>query len=321
MVRRKSGDETWHRLKDWTKGSKEAERLASQVLRYEDFKLLDPSHPLGGPDQGKDLICYNGETEFLIAVSFSKNELSWSKVKQKFKNDFDKLSGQKGFVFFTNQEITVKKREELKKIDKKTEIEIYHLERISQVLNSPSCYGIRLEFLDIEMTKEEQISFINSRDSVLHEISNRIEDVIEENKGSSIPTEELREFQNILNQITGFSSHSFGAGLYNEGHVSKLRVPLNEIKEFKKVLQSIAGNNNINSASIWGNPIDRLTVPINQLKEFQKILEEIIGPRGQHNSMSFLNDHPINRLNVPLQQLKEYEKRLDRIIEKKKELE
>lgn len=316
MGRRNSGDETWHRLKGWTKGSKEAERLASQTLRYEGFKFLDPSHPLGGPDQGKDIICHKNDKTFLIAVTFSKNELSWSKLKKKFIEDLKKLTEQQGFIFFTNQEITVAKREELKKIEDEIEIDIYHLERISQALNSPPCYGARLEFLDIDMTKEEQISFISSRDEVLHEINDRINEVIKESK-NNIPTEELREFQNILNQITGFSHTSYVsvAGLSEQGHVSKLQVPLDELKEFKNILQSIAGSN-IYTRAIFGDPISRLHVPLSQLKEFKEILTSIVGEGsiGVYHSFGL---NQINKLQVPLQQLKEYEETLDRIIEKK----
>lgn len=37
--------------------------------------------------------------------------------------------------------------------------EVYHLERIRQLLDDPRGYGIRLEFLEIEMSVEEQLSF------------------------------------------------------------------------------------------------------------------------------------------------------------------
>ena len=49
-------DETWHRLREWTAGSAAAERLAAQVLLADGYTSVDPSHPLGGPDGGKDLL-------------------------------------------------------------------------------------------------------------------------------------------------------------------------------------------------------------------------------------------------------------------------
>lgn len=39
------------------------------------------------------------------------------------------------------------------------DVQIYHLERFATMLNSPANYGIRMEFLEIEMNKEEQLAF------------------------------------------------------------------------------------------------------------------------------------------------------------------
>ncbi|MCI2254094.1 hypothetical protein L2D08_06925 [Domibacillus sp. PGB-M46] len=55
--RRINGDETWNRLREWTKGQTAAERLAGHILNSEGFESIDPSHPLGGPDGIKDIIC------------------------------------------------------------------------------------------------------------------------------------------------------------------------------------------------------------------------------------------------------------------------
>ena len=50
------------------------------------------------------------------------------------------------------------------------DVQIYHLERIASLLNTPSFYGIRMEFLDIEMSKEEQLSFFADQDQRLARI-------------------------------------------------------------------------------------------------------------------------------------------------------
>src|ERR1700688_670437 len=47
-------DETWHRLREWTAGSAVSERLAAQILLAERFTGVDPAHPLGAPDGGRD---------------------------------------------------------------------------------------------------------------------------------------------------------------------------------------------------------------------------------------------------------------------------
>ena len=43
-------DETWHRLRESTKGQPPSERLAAQILINEGFTDVDQSHPLGGRD-------------------------------------------------------------------------------------------------------------------------------------------------------------------------------------------------------------------------------------------------------------------------------
>ncbi len=78
-------------------------------------------------------------------------------------------------VFVTNQELNLGERRELKKLGKPNTIEIYHLERIANILDTPENYGIRLEFLDIELTKEEQLSFIATRDQKMFQLSEKLE--------------------------------------------------------------------------------------------------------------------------------------------------
>ena len=57
MARQKDGRETWNRLLKWDKGQAPSERLTSLILESEDYKSIDPSHPLGGKDGLKDIIC------------------------------------------------------------------------------------------------------------------------------------------------------------------------------------------------------------------------------------------------------------------------
>ena len=59
--RRLNGEETWYRLREWTKGQAPAERLGGNILYSEGFVSIDPSHPLGGPDGIKDLKCIKDE--------------------------------------------------------------------------------------------------------------------------------------------------------------------------------------------------------------------------------------------------------------------
>lgn len=51
------------------------------------------------------------------------------------------------------------------------------MERISNYLNTPKAYGIRMEFLDIDMTKEEQLSYFESYGRKIERIEKTINDL------------------------------------------------------------------------------------------------------------------------------------------------
>jgi len=65
-------DETWHRLREWTKGQTPSERPAAQILMRDGFSDLDPSHPLGGRDGGKDALATKGGVPFAMAVNAAR---------------------------------------------------------------------------------------------------------------------------------------------------------------------------------------------------------------------------------------------------------
>jgi len=159
-MRRDEGKEVWHRLLEWDRGQTPAERLSSLILRGEGFGAIDPSHPLGGRDGLKDLtLSYAGE-KWIAGVYFPRGQQSFNEIKQKFEHDIKgvKVSASSGFAFITNQELRLAERKELIDLYPEIDVDIFHLERIASILNSPQNYGIRLEFLDIDMTKEEQLA-------------------------------------------------------------------------------------------------------------------------------------------------------------------
>lgn len=180
MVRRTRGEETWHRLKEWDRGTAPSERLAALLLQVEGFQSVDPSHPLGGPDGLKDLLCDNKNKSWVVGVYFPRGEVKFSKIKKKFTEDIKgvKANHADGFIFITNQELSLAEREKLLEFANKIEIELFHLEKISAILNSTACYGIRLDFLDIEMTKEEQLAFIAHRDAGLIRIEKKQNEIL-----------------------------------------------------------------------------------------------------------------------------------------------
>jgi hypothetical protein len=171
MARQTEGNETWKTLGEWVKQSAASERLAGLILLNDGFSSVDPSHPLGGPDGIKDIVCIKDGMKWVAGSYFPRGQKSLSDIKEKFLSDSRGKEANQvdAFAFVTNQELKLSEREELQSEVNFT-VEIYHLERISLLLNSPSLYGVRLEFLDIEMSKEEQLAFIADRDKLINDI-------------------------------------------------------------------------------------------------------------------------------------------------------
>lgn len=319
--RQYSGDETTETLANWIKDQKAAERLAGSVLHLDNFTDVDPSHPLGGRDGTKDLMCKKGDKEFIVAAYFPRAKQSFSKISKKFQEDSVGISknNANGFVFFTNQKLTLGERAKLKKTLPKTDIEIYHLERISSILNSPVGYGVRLEFLDIELTKTEQLSYFAHKDKEFKIIQNNLADLlIVLNQTGSLPnitTDKLKEFKETLETIVGDKNSFF---VYGNSMIDKLHVPLKELKEFQEVLSDLTSSEGgwlFNSYQI--SPLQKLNVPLKELEEFKDTLYEIVG----EDSWKFSMNSPINKLSVPLKELEQYNETLDETLEKLKEIE
>ena len=169
--RRSNGEETRYRLIDWTGGQAPAERLSSHILSVEGYTSIDPSHPFGGRDGKKDMICNKNGMRWIGACYFPKRTKTFKQIKDKFLDDLNGITKNRvdGMVFITNQEITISKRRELEGLTK-FNVDIFHLERIVNILNSPHSYGARQEFLDINMTEEEKVSSLYSYQEQIKEL-------------------------------------------------------------------------------------------------------------------------------------------------------
>lgn len=145
-------DETWHRLREWTSGQTPSERLAAQILIHEGYTSLDPSHPLGGPDTGKDAICQKEGSRCLMAVYFPRGQQSFVAIERKFLGDLHSASKHTPviFAFVTNQELTLSERQNLINSALPIQAELYHLEKITTILDSPGMSTIRKQFLGID---------------------------------------------------------------------------------------------------------------------------------------------------------------------------
>ena len=168
-MRMSEGRETFNRLLNWDRGQAPAERLAAIILSKEGFNGVDPSHPLGGKDGLKDMTLSSDGKRWIGAVYFPRGQQSFPDIKKKFAHDLDgvKANNAEGLAFVTNQELRLGERKILTELMPEVDVQIYHLERIASLLNTPSFYGIRMEFLDIEMSKEEQLSFFADQDQRL----------------------------------------------------------------------------------------------------------------------------------------------------------
>jgi hypothetical protein len=89
--RSSDGDEIWRRLLYWTKEQKASERLAASILENEKYSV-DPSHPLGGKDGGKDLICLRDGLKLIGAAYFPRGQQSFTDIKKKFRGDLQGVS-------------------------------------------------------------------------------------------------------------------------------------------------------------------------------------------------------------------------------------
>jgi tetratricopeptide (TPR) repeat protein len=86
------------------------------VLFDDGFTSLDPSHPLGGRDGGKDAIAWRSGEKWVMAVYFPRGRRPLREIKEKLVADFAGVAENRadGLAFVTNQELSLSERSELK---------------------------------------------------------------------------------------------------------------------------------------------------------------------------------------------------------------
>ena len=155
----------------WAHGSAQAERFAAAVLGVIGYTEIKPQAPRGGPDGKKDILASKNGISYCCAVYFPSTPKDFKDIGAKFKGDLEGVSanGCNGFIFFTNQHISIgnknKLRAEALENDEVAFCEIVDLEQTAAFLENPTAYGIRLRFLGVTMTREEQIAFIEASNS------------------------------------------------------------------------------------------------------------------------------------------------------------
>lgn len=143
-----------------------SERLAAGILSVEGYDDIDPQAPLGGPDDGKDILCAKAGRTYVAACYFPNTQQTFAAIKSKFESDLESSTKHSpyGIVFITNQALTLGQRNELERLalENGRRTVLYHLERLRVLLDSPIGYGLRLQFLQIAMSESDQIAFFEA---------------------------------------------------------------------------------------------------------------------------------------------------------------
>ena len=132
------------------------ERMCADILNALGCQKVEPMAPAGGPDGGKDIVFYEGETKCAVFVTLRKD------IGKKFDEDSQKLNIQDGFdkiVLFSNQNITRKQKEDFFRLTNGKGIhflEIYDLERLRSLLDA-SLKSVRKKYLHIDDEISEKI--------------------------------------------------------------------------------------------------------------------------------------------------------------------
>lgn len=162
-------DETHKRLLDWSYGQPPSERLAAQILDAEGYRDIDPSHPLGGPDGGRDGECARGGEKGVWAVYFPRGQQSLADIHGKLKADFDAAAKHEPefLAFVTNQELRLAERKALRALGGDIEIVLLHLERVAGILDRPHMASVREQFLCIPAIKQSPPARLKIRVSIV----------------------------------------------------------------------------------------------------------------------------------------------------------
>lgn len=147
-------DETWHWLLWWTKGRTPSERMAGHIIADAGFDNVEPTHPLGGPDDGADATCTKDGKPAVMAAYFPLGPKTFTQVKNKLASDIQAAKdGDRDFsllAFVTNQKLTEGQRKQLRALGgDDIEVELFDLERCTHILDLPHMAEHKQRYLDI----------------------------------------------------------------------------------------------------------------------------------------------------------------------------
>jgi hypothetical protein len=164
---------TEERLRTWLDSNQvQRERLCLAILSLDpSYTDVRPRRPKGGPDGSRDIEATVREGLPVWGAVGFRNQASDSPedkrtIRAKFVSDLDAALTEnpdlKGFIFFTNVDLTPSEVDELKGCAREKglhHVDIYYRERLRMVLDSPEGLAFRYQYLEIPMSPEEQASF------------------------------------------------------------------------------------------------------------------------------------------------------------------
>lgn len=117
------------------------------------------------------------DQRWLMAVYFPRGQKTFSDIKRKLLDDLSGVASNDAdaLAFVTNQELTLGQREDLKKAAKPVPVELYHLERITTVLDKPEMAGVRKQFLGIDFSEASLHQEVESLKSEAAQAQMRLE--------------------------------------------------------------------------------------------------------------------------------------------------
>jgi hypothetical protein len=172
-----------------------------------------PRRPKGGPDGARDVeAIHEGKTLVWGAVGFRNggglDEVARRDAEEKFKSDLDNALKEnpslEGFVFFTNVDLTPTRKENLTKYAQAKNIkiiDIFDLELLRHVLDSPEGLIARLQFLGIPMTPTEQVALVAKFGT---ELQNAVTERFDRVEQTLAKMERFLDFQKPLTRLDAY---------------------------------------------------------------------------------------------------------------------
>ena len=99
-----------------------------------------------------------------MAVYFPRGQQSFQTIKERFLGDLNGVTSNNAdaMAFITNQELALGQRGDLNTAAGSVPVELYHLERITVILDKPAMAGVRKQFLGIDFSDSEVLQEVES---------------------------------------------------------------------------------------------------------------------------------------------------------------